>query len=67
MTSEPQRSRQAQRIQDWKPWLKSTGPRTAEGKAKSARNAFKGGHAANLKKLGQFLRTIEDERKKLVH
>ena len=29
-------------IHNWKPWLKATGPKTAEGKAIVARNAFKG-------------------------
>lgn len=37
------RQQQAQAIQRWKPWEKATGPRTVEGKAIVARNAFKGG------------------------
>lgn len=32
----------AELIRRWQPWLKSTGPRTMEGKARSARNADKG-------------------------
>ena len=39
-----QRARQAQAIRRWRPWEHSTGPRTAEGKARSARNAYTGGH-----------------------
>jgi len=30
-------------IRNWKPWAQSTGPRSAEGKARSARNGDKGG------------------------
>ncbi len=34
-----------------KPWLKSTGPRTAAGKAKVARNAYSGGLWLQLRVL----------------
>ena len=30
-------------IRTWKPWRQSTGPRTSEGKARTARNGDKGG------------------------
>ena len=30
-------------IRTWQPWQRATGPRTAEGKAQSSRNAYKGG------------------------
>lgn len=33
------RARQAILIKTWAPWSASTGPRTAEGKARSSRNA----------------------------
>jgi hypothetical protein len=46
------RARQAARIQEWRPWDKasgtSTGPKTAEGKARSSRNADKGKAAKEL-------------------
>jgi hypothetical protein len=35
------RARQARLIHQWQPWQNSTGPRTAEGKAVSSRNAYK--------------------------
>lgn len=35
------RARQAALIRTWKPWERSTGARTAEGKARSSRNADK--------------------------
>ena len=37
-----QRKQQAEKIRNWCPWEKSTGPRTDEGKAASSRNAWKG-------------------------
>ncbi len=47
-------------IRQWQPWKKSTGPRTAEGLAKSSRNAEKGGEWRELrdlvKELNQLLR-----------
>jgi len=33
------RARQAERIRCWEPWRQSTGPKTAEGKRRSSRNA----------------------------
>ena len=37
------RARQAELIRTWRPWERSTGPRTPEGKVRTARNGFKGG------------------------
>ena len=34
-----QRARQAESIRRWQPWLKSTGPRTPDGRAKRSMNA----------------------------
>jgi hypothetical protein len=55
-----QRQRQREAIQRWKPWSKSTGPRSPEGKAAAARNAWTGGHLVKLrqviKELNQALR-----------
>jgi hypothetical protein len=36
------RARQAELIRTWRPWEKSTGPVTAKGKRKAAKNAMKG-------------------------
>jgi hypothetical protein len=38
------RARQAAAIRRWRPWDQSTGPTTDAGKARVARNAYKGGH-----------------------
>lgn len=58
------RQRQREAIQQWKPWLKSTGPASAEGKAAVARNAFTGGHAAEfrhtIKEMNAVLRRQRD-------
>ena len=49
--TDERRQEQRERIQASKAWLKSTGPTTAAGKAKSSRNAFKGGVVANINEL----------------
>lgn len=49
------RARQAALIRTWRPWEKSTGPRSEEGKARTARNAFKGGHRAELRELARLV------------
>lgn len=46
-----QRQRQREAIQRWKPWSKSTGPRSLEGKAVASRNAWDGGHLVKLRQL----------------
>lgn len=38
-----ERARQSAAIRKWKPWANSTGPRTSQGKARSALNATKHG------------------------
>lgn len=50
------RSRQAEMIRNWKPWERSTGPRTAEGKAVVARNGYKGGTRPAMQILARLLR-----------
>ena len=60
-TSE-RRARQAKLIRQWRPWEKSAGPRTQEGKAKVARNAYKGGTWRLLRELA---RTLREQRKLL--
>lgn len=49
------RQRQAEQIRRWRPWEQSTGPRTPEGKAMVSRNAWKGGHRAQLRALSKEL------------
>ena len=44
-------ARQAILIRAWKPWEGSTGPTTDDGKARSARNGFRGGHRRAMRDL----------------
>lgn len=50
------RQRQSQQIRSWKPWQRSTGPRTAEGKARTAMNGFRGGRRKAERELRKLLR-----------
>ena len=49
------RQRQAEAIRQWKPWERSTGPKTEAGKAKTCRNAWKGGHRPMLREMSKML------------
>lgn len=52
------RARQAVLIRNWRPWERSTGPRTNEGKAKASRNAYKGGQREKLREITNALNRI---------
>ena len=60
-TSE-RRARQSALIRNWRPWEAATGPRTADGKARCARNALRHGGrtAAALAKLAAFRRMVRE-------
>lgn len=49
-------------VHQWTPWSKSTGPKSAEGKAKSAKNSLKHGvySAAAEKERAAIYRLIAD-------
>jgi hypothetical protein len=49
------RARQAALIRNWRPWENSTGPRSDEGKARTAQNGFKGGQWRELLMLARDL------------
>lgn len=51
------RARQAELIRKWRPWEKSTGPKSAAGKARVRKNAFKGGSGELLRALPKLLRS----------
>ena len=51
-------------IRAWKPWELSTGPRTVEGKARTARNGFKGGQWRELHELTKSLNALLREQRK---
>ena len=46
----------AQLIRQWKPWERSIGPKSAEGKARVSRNAYKGATRGLLKAVRDLLR-----------
>ena len=50
------RLQQSLKIQQWRPWDDSTGPRTSEGKAASSRNAYRGGVRSMLNSMSELLR-----------
>lgn len=57
------RQRQSKAIRSWRPWEKSTGPRSAEGKAKVARNADKGGEWRRLRaEVKEWQRLLRQQR-----
>jgi hypothetical protein len=47
------RAKQSALIAAWQPWRSSTGPRSADGKAKVSRNADQGGDAGRTQRLEQ--------------
>ncbi len=60
------RTKQAEAIRRWQPWAKSTGPRTPDGKARSARNADKGGGWREMRELFKLLNQELREQKEVL-
>ena len=56
--SPEQRARQSVKIQQWRPWARSTGPKTEEGKVASAGNANK--HGLRGRKWLELARDVND-------
>src|SRR5687767_7218398 len=53
--TQARRARQATVIRNWRPWERSTGPKTDTGKARVSRNAWKGGHRPQWRALVRLL------------
>ena len=49
------RKKQSEAIRQWQPWNQSTGPKSLEGKAAVARNAWKGGHRSKLREITKMV------------
>lgn len=62
--TEERRAKQAEAIRRWKPWERATGPRSAEGKARSALNAYRGGLREQLRELTKQLNEALREHKR---
>lgn len=60
------KKRQAKLIKNWRPWEKSTGPRTEKGKQASAMRGYKGGTRKMLRELGKALREQQGELEKIL-
>lgn len=48
------RAKQAELIRSWRPWEKSTGAQTTEGKARVAMNAWRGGRRQKLREQARM-------------
>ena len=65
--TDEQKARQAALIRTWKPWTRSTGARTPEGKAVSSKNVLRGNanRAAALAVAKQELQAAKEKVAKL--
>lgn len=60
------RARQAELIRTWKPWEKSTGAKTPEGKARVSQNAYKGNPRKQLMELTHLVNQKIRQAKEMV-
>ena len=65
--SAEERQRQRELIQLWKPWTKSTGAKTPDGKKKSAQNAFKTGKSLEVRELIKYLNRLMRKQKEFIN
>ena len=57
------RKKQSEAIRRWKPWSKSTGPKSAVGKAAVAGNAWAGGHLVQLRQfVKEMNKTLKEQK-----
>jgi hypothetical protein len=63
--TDERRKRQAALIRHWMPWQQSTGPRTAAGKARASRNAFKNSPRQELREIARFVARIKRDQHEL--
>jgi hypothetical protein len=64
--TEDRRQRQRELIQTWRPWEKSTGARTVEGKLKVSKNATKTGKSLQIRELFKKLNRLLKDQKELI-
>ena len=61
-----ERLKQSKAIRSWKPWEKSTGAKTVQGKVISSKNAIKTGNSAYVRELIKHMNRILREQKDLI-
>ncbi len=60
------RAKQAAAIRRWKPWQKSTGPKSTAGKQKASQNAYKEGGWAELQRELRVLKKMMREQEEML-
>ena len=60
------RARQAELIRTWKPWEQATGPKSSEGKARVAANAWRGGQRQKWRELVRLVNAEIGQARNLV-
>ena len=61
-----ERLKQSKAIRSWKPWERSTGAKSPQGKAISSKNATKNGDSAYVRELIKQMNKILREQKDLI-
>ena len=59
--TDQRKARQAQAIRRWRPWERSTGPRTETGKARVSRNADRGGARQAIRAVAREINALVGE------
>ncbi len=59
-----ERARQAELIRTWKPWKRSTGATTLEGKARSSQNSRK--HGFYSREVRELQRQLDEQRRQVM-
>ena len=62
-----QRLRQSEAIRCWKPWERSTGAKTEQGKTISSKNATKTGNSVYVRELIKQMNRLMRVQKKLIN
>ena len=60
MRTKEHREMRAKMIQEWKPWEKSTGPKTEEGKKRAAFRGYKGSLRKKTRALNKAFRDYKN-------
>ena len=64
--TEQQKHNQSLAIRRWKPWLKSTGAKTVDGKLIVSKNAIKDGESLNHRRFVKELNKLLEMQRKII-